>query len=144
MSTTPKTQIHAGITFTWQTLKGVEPGALIGNTGLANGNVTGFRVIASMERESSGRRNTYTDGASGWSGMATKFWVAPAQAVEVEAPKATKTYAPAVKADGAKTHKAAARMFARVGSVTKVAAHFGCSTTACARWIRQGNALLGL
>lgn len=61
--------------------------------------------------------------------------------VKVATP-ARKTYAKGVYADGPKTHKAAARMFAKVGQVSKVAAHFGCSSTAARRWIRQGEALL--
>lgn len=58
-------------------------------------------------------------------------------------PPSKRVYAPAIKAQGEKTWKEAAKLHRKLGSVKAVAAHFGCSGTAAARWIRQGEELLG-
>lgn len=57
---------------------------------------------------------------------------------EPEAPKAKKVYALAVKANGKKDWAKAARLYRKYGTVAAVAAEMGCSSTAAARWIRNG------
>lgn len=77
---TPKTQTHNGITFTWQTLKGVDSGALIGTgDGLwgPKANITGYKIVALFDTGGrSGRTIEFTDGSRKWGGVATKYWVA--------------------------------------------------------------------
>lgn len=98
MSITPKTQTVAGVTFTWQTLKGVTPGARFGLT--AKGVLASCKTIGSLRRGSQGGEIVFTDGTTkSIGGTATKYWVASAAPVEAApaAPKANRIPADAAE-----------------------------------------------
>lgn len=69
-----------------------------------------------------------------------KGTIAAEPAAPINPPKAPakKVYAPAVKANGKKDWAKAARLYRKYGTVAAVAAEMGCSSTAAARWIRNG------